>query len=225
MSGILMLNNKNYTATGNLRLGGGSNKPTFTETLLIDNSAKATSFTFTDDYHDYPLVRIEFTNTSNNRVNNVVVSPDALDAIFQYSQYMTLNEWGNNNYATYSESGSTWTRHQSYFRNEIITAVYGMACDMTVTETELYQATSTSSSSVSVTSTDKLTSYDWLMFVCNSSDNTEIIPSLSILAPVFVGEVGVYQRYNTTSNIAVSIDTEYALSSGMFFRVSGIKFS
>lgn len=224
MSGILMLNNKNYTASGNLRLGG-TNKPSFTETLLIDNSAKATSFTFTDDYHDYPFVRIEFTNTSNNKVNNVVVTPDALDAIFQYSPYMTLNEWDNNNYATYSESGSTWTRHPSYFRNIIITAVYGMACDFTVTETELYQATSASSSAVAVTSTDKLTDYDWLMFVCNSGDNTDIIPSKSILAPAFVGEVGVYQRYNTTSNIAVSIDTEYALSSGIYFRVSGIKFS
>ena len=224
MSGVLMLNNKNYTATGNLRLGG-NNKPSFTETLLIDNSAKATSFTFTDDYHDYPFVRIEFTNTSNNAVNNVVLTPAALDASFQYSPYMTVNEWGNNNYASYSESGSTWSRNPSGFRNIIITAVYGMTCDFTVTETELYQATSASSSSVSVTSTDKLTDYDWLMFVCNSSDNTEIIPSRSILAPVFVGEVGVYQRYNTTSNIAVLIDTEYALSSGIYFRVSGIKFS
>lgn len=210
-----------YRCTG----GKSGSKPTFTETLLIDNSAKATSFTFTDDYHDYPFVRIEITNTSNNTVNSVVLTPNALDAIFQYSPYMTLNEWGNNNYATYSESSLTWERHPSYFRNLIITAVYGWECDMTVTETELYQATSVSSSSVSVTSTDKITDYDWLMFVCNSSDNTEIIPSKSIMLPAYVGTVGSYQRYNTTSNIAVTVTSEYTISNGIYFRVSGIKFS
>ena len=96
---------------------------------------------------------------------------------------------------------------------------------MTVTETELYQATSTSSSSVSVTSTDKITDFDWLMFVCNSSDNTEIIPSKSIMLPAYVGTVGSYQRYNTTSNIAVTVTSEYTISNGIYFRVSGIKFS
>lgn len=210
-----------YRCTG----GKGGGKPTFTETLLIDNSAKATSFTFTDDYHDYPFVRIEITNTSNNTVNSVVLTPNALDAIFQYSPYMTLNDWGNNNYATYSESSLTWERHPSYFRNLIITAVYGWECDITVTETELYQATSASSSSVSVTSTDKITDYDWLMFVCNSSDNTEIIPSKSIMLPAYVGTVGSYQRYNTTSNVAVTVTSEYTISNGIYFRVSGIKFS
>ena len=223
MSGLFI----NGNLVDNLFVGGGASgggsKPTFTETQLIDNSSQATSFTFATDYHNFDFVRIEFTNASSNAVNSAIVTPNTLDAIFQYSPYLTVNELSSNQYATYSQSGLTWTRDSRYYRNVIITAVYGLTCDMTVTEDEIYQATTPSSSSIAVTSTNKLTDYDWLMFVGNSSDNSEIVPNLSILTPLYVGIAGLTQYYNGTNPIL--IDTDYTLTASRYFRVCGIKFT
>ena len=225
MSGTLMLNGTNYTVTGNLMLGGGGGgevvKPTFTETQLIDNSSKATSFTFSTDYHNSDFVRIEYTNTSTDAVASIIVTPNTLDAIFQYVTYLTINEFNNTNYVSYTESTLTWSRSSA--SNLVITAVYGMACNMTVTEVELYQATAASSSSVSVTAPDKLNKYDWIMVVGNSADTTEIIPNIPIMSSIYAGNVGILQLYDNYS--LFNIDTEYTLSSNKYFRVCGIKFS
>ena len=223
MSGAIFLDGNRVD---NLFVGGGTSggggKPTFTETQLIDNSSQATSFTFDTDYHTFDFVRIEFTNTSSNAVNSVLVTPNTLDAIFQYAPYLTVNELGNNQYATYSQSTLTWSRTSAY-RNVIITSVYGLTCDKAVTEDEIYQATTPTSSLVPVTSQNKLTDYEWLMFVGNSVDNTEIIPNLLILPPVYTGVYGELQIYN--AYYPIKVETEYTLTNHRYFRVCGIKFS
>ena len=203
---------------------GGGGKPTFTETLLIDNSSKQESFTFDTDYHSFDFVKIVYTNTDNHSVDSVIITPDSIDAIFQYAGYMTLNGFGNNQYATYEESGLTWSRNPNWYRNIIITSVYGWNCNnMTVVEDEIYQASGPSSAYVSVTSTDSFLSYDWVLFVGNSSDRSEIIPSRQILTPIYTGNVGVIQIYSSFN--IFGIENEHELGEARYFRVVGIKFT
>ena len=197
-------------------------KPTFTETQLVDNPTQETSFTFATDYHNFDFVRIEFTDTTLNEVNFVIVTPDTIDAIFQLTSYFTVDRLNSNHYASYTQSNLTWERSNYYFRSTIITAVYGMTCNMTVTEDELYQASSLGTDYVTVTTQNKVTDYDWIMMVGNSDDVTEIIPNIPIFVPLYEGIGTISQRY---PGIDVVSTTEYTISGGRFFRVSGIKFS
>lgn len=64
MSGVLMLNNKNYTASGNLRLGGGASFDKVLEAGQISTTSSYATATF-EDISDYEYVPIKFYDTVN----------------------------------------------------------------------------------------------------------------------------------------------------------------
>lgn len=224
MSGILMLNNKNYTATGNLRLGGDG-KPLFTSTVLCDNSSASSSLVLTDDYHNYDFVEFELTNSSTSAVTKIFTTPDAIDAIYNVTTDMVLNEFNNNQYAEYTYSSQTNTFNRVNHRNCDCTKITGYVCsNLTVTETEIFKANSRSSTPVSISSTGLL-GYDFLIVAANNADSTSIVPCNNIVsysdAPI--DSYGyAFNGYNSTQYVAI---TDTTMSSAPYLYVGGIKFT
>ena len=224
MSGILMLNNRNYTATGNLRLGGDG-KPLFTSTVLCDNSSASSSLVLSDDYHNYNFIEFELTNSSSGVVTKILTTPDAIDAIFDLTTIIVLNEFNNNQYVGYSYNSAAYTFSRQYNRNCDCTKITGYVCsNLTVTETEIFKASSLSSASVSISSTGLL-EYDFLIVAANNSDSTSIIPCNNVVSysDVPIDRYGyAFNGYNSTQYVSV---TDTTMSSAPYLYVGGIKFS
>lgn len=202
--------------------GGGSGLPTFTETVIATGTSAGT-LTFTDDYHNYPLLIIRLENeyyTSN--VTDLLVSPDLIDSIFDISRDIVVNEFQNNQYGNYAKTSATvWTRTAA--RNVYISEVIGLTCDnYTVEETELYNKGSYDTQDRTISGTDL---FDYDMFVIASS--VDGIQPNSIATQKPIGLSGSYYKlgitpYNRFSWITVT-DTELSLAP--YHYVGGIKFS
>ena len=144
-----------------------------------------------------------------------------LDSIFSaHNEIIVLNEFGNNQYATYRQTNSTtWEKQGS--RNIIASAVIGLTCDnYTISETEIYDKGTYDTQSREITGTNLL-SYD-ILLIATSSDDIE--PNVQIIQiPPFTdnGYDTVITAYNWYNYIRI---TNTTMASAPYHYVSGIKF-
>lgn len=229
--------------------GGGSSVsyPLFTKTLIGDDTSVTGTFTLTEDYHDYDLVLFETQSFI------AIATPNSIDACFTSpSSRLTVNSEGTNQYGTYNKSGDTWTRTNT--RNISIIRVWGLTCtNGTLTETQIYKASSLSPYNVTITSQDDLLNYDFIISVGNSNDYTEIIINnylwspkntiydanviFSLTMPIYDGndnyignqcrvpkEFTAYTLLVYASTQGVTISA-HELSSARYYYVSGLTFT
>ena len=208
--------------------GGGGVTPTFSETVLVDNSSLASSFTFSDDYHNYDFLRFKLNNYVNQTYTIILTTPEAIDAIFSITSVVNFNEFGNNQYCTYSESGLTWSRDNN--RNLNIYEVVGLKCNnATVTKTEIYKASSISGNNVPISTQLNLLQFDWILFCSNDSSWDEIQPCVFVFVPsegLYNGiDIPLTYYFNPYAATAfVSID-DHSISSQTYAYIVGINFT
>lgn len=213
--------------------GGGGDLPNFSATKLVDNTSKSATLSFSDDYHNYPILYFvcEWVNPNDPSIREThyfATTPDICDEIFlNSSNALCLNILGTNRYALYRKTNTTsWSRYAQ--RDTDCIEVYGISCDKTVTATTLYQRGDIGSSSVSITSVSSLYDYDIIFFsTCTSTwDETCVceMPYFKTNHPTFFegGNSWAGNKYNSSAGIVVS---EYIISSYSYFMVQGIKFS
>lgn len=163
---------------GNVHLGegGGGSSPTFSETVLCDNSSKASTFTLSDSMSNYDFIVFKCLNSSTNIVTEFITTPTHLAQMFSLTNDgIMLNEPSNNQYCDYKVSGNTFTRYGQ--RNVDVVEVRGLVCtNMAVSETVIYLAPSLSSASGVTVSGTGLLDYDYIFFSGNASawDDTAI---------------------------------------------------
>ena len=229
----IVVNNPRFIEIGKNTGGGGSVTPTFSETVLVDNSTLASSFTFSEDYHNYDFIRAKIYNSSYDRYSYHVTTPSSIDAIFSLGSPVMFNEWATNQGVCYSQSGLTWNR--TWIRNVNAYEIVGLKCiNMTVTETEIYKASSISSTAVTVTTQLDLFDFDWIMFADNDSTYNEVMPSKTIFTkPCYVDDIldssmpfymsYIMQDYNNSGTLVYISNHE--ITAGKFLYIVGIKFT
>ena len=213
----------------------GTFTPIFSETVLVDNSSLASSFTFSEDYNNYQFLKFRMYNSSWQNYFSIITTPESINAIMDITSYIDFNDFGNNQYACYSYSADklTWTRN--WQRNLNIFEVAGLNCtNATVTKTQIYKATSTSGSSVSITSQDNLLEFDWIIFTANDSDTDEVQPCYNVFCKndydnssinAVKGETEYYFPFNGYNYAGIIKISEYSIWSNSYAYIQGIKFT
>ena len=126
---------------GNVHMGeGGGSSPTFSETVLADNSSLASSFTLSDDMSNYDFIVLTTKNSSSLLETKTIVTPHILESVFSLtSNRFALGDINTNQYVIYSVASRTFTRQGN--RNLDIIEVKGLnLIGGTVTETDIYMA-------------------------------------------------------------------------------------
>lgn len=205
--------------------GGGDDafNPVFSERIIATNNNQS-SFTFTEDYHNFDFVKVTTHNVSSGVDTDFITTPSIIDACLSLGA-VNFNEYGNNQYVAYSESGLTWSQYGSS-RNLYASQVVGMTCEnATVSETLIYQASTKTTSGVEVTySQGSLFDFDLILFGANSSATDEIQPCYYQFSSGIrlMNEVGTaFNVYNSYGAITIS---EHKLSSHRYVCVVGINF-
>lgn len=210
--------------------GGGGVTPTFSETVLVDNSSLASSFTFSSDYHNYDFIRFKCYNSTEYVYSYILTTPSSIDAIFSITTKIKINQYATNKYANYTQNGLTWTKSDS--RTFDIVEVVGLVCsNAIVTETEIYKAESRSNNNITITTQANLMDFDMIIFVNNSSTSDLIIPCQTIFTPskslyntnISDGITYVFPSYNSFGSI-IKI-TNHGITEGRFGYIVGIKFT
>lgn len=205
--------------------GGGSGiLPTFSETVLCDNTSLSTgTLTFTDDYDNYDFVLFECYNTSSQKTSYIFTIPELIDHIISISNHVNFNEWSNNQYVCYTPSANhlSWTRYAS--RNMILKKATGMNCsNATVTKTTFYERANRTIGAVTVEPTEDLADYDYLFFSSTTGGDDETQPCFP---PVYVDRNlfeetpeyrGAFFIYNATTYVNTSevIIGHHSISAG-----------
>lgn len=205
--------------------GGGGGEvfnPVFTERTIATNNNQS-SFTFTEDYHNFDFVKVTTHNVSSGIDTDFITTPSIIDACLAIA-YVNFNEYGTNQYVAYSESGLTWSQYGS--RNLYVSEVKGMTCEnATVSETVIYQAQARSSTSVTVTySQGSLFDFDLILFGANSSANDEVQPCYYPFSSGIrlIDKVGT--AFNVYNAYGVVLVSEHELSANRYACVVGINF-
>lgn len=222
--------------------GGGSGSDTFipqyTETKILDNSVGSiTTVTFTEDYHNYPMLRIVAYNVNYSRYFSFFAIPEGIDAAFAYSNNLfNINEFlftnmspsSTNQYCTYQKNSNTeWQRYA--YRGMYIYEVYGLTfTNCTLQKTEIYSRQGIGSATVTPTPLAGKTffDYDVLIYMACSSDRTETQFGPTFLNPpkaYFQGTncpafFGKYNAVYVTGLTPTSIGTQ------LYFYVAGLTF-
>ena len=204
--------------------------PTYTETQIVDNSSQAASFTLSQAYGNFDMIRIVFYNSysSYQRYVNIYTTPDILDEIFDVAGKIQVNDTGTNRYACYTKNGLEWTR--STQRTGVITAIYGITftnCSMTATD--LYKRGALTTTAEAITSQTSLKQYDlFVMASITNTDGTEttlssvLYEGLNGTSSAFGGR-RILTEYNQYSEgIEIS---EYGMTAAKYFMVQGVKFT
>ena len=210
--------------------GGGGVTPTFSETVLVDNSSMASSFTFSSDYHNYDFVRFKCFNSTDNVYSYILTTPSTIDALFNITSVILFNQYGTNKGANYSQSGLTWTK--TWSRTFDVVEVVGLTCtNATVSETEIYKATSRTDNNITVTTQANLMDFDMILFAKNTITYDEILPCQTVFIPskslyntnTSDGITYAFPSYNSLGSV-IKI-TNHGITAGRFGYVLGIKFS
>lgn len=218
--------------------GGGSSTPTFTETLIADNTSKTSDVYLDSDWNTYDFLRFELENTNTNTSLYIVSIPEIVTAIFtSSSNIVNFNEVSTNQYVCYQKVNSTrW--HQYGARNLVLVKVYGITCDnMSVTKTALYQKASTASTLETITLSADISNFDYVFSsTCDGSyDETQLCNSVANAQNVFDATQSgiriITNAYNKTPTIykakGTACDVEYTGNAGysFVFNLYGVKFS
>lgn len=214
--------------------GGGSKTPvtlSFTEIGNDDN--KTGTITFTDDYHNYPLIKCKMVNTNNQSEQEIIITPQFIDDAFQYSNNrLNFNFKATDIYAYYGLNNGNWVRGGQ--RSCCVTKVYGVSSSLNEIEvTNLYRYQSSNSNNRTITFDGSVYDYQYLLIGICDGDTTETQGSP---AWIIVGNPGlesftdfhVYYGYNS-SPMLLSM-TEHGLTAQNtarfgFFTVDGINFT
>lgn len=211
--------------------GGGSFTPTFTETLIADNTAHASSFTLSDSYSNYDLVKIVWYESASSS-GYVVTTPDILDEIFTTAGKLCINKLNTNLYVCYSKAGLTWT--QTNQRTIFVHEVFGITLtNCTMTATDIYKRGGMSVNAVTITSLTSLKDYD--LFALSSqhnSDGTETMPCSWFIPypdpdPLETAfgnpQPCVLEEYNQNNESFYM--SEYEMTAAKYFMVQGLVFT
>lgn len=215
-----------FRQTGIIVSGGGSVTPVFASTVLVDNTAQATSFTLSDDFEDYDFIAVEITSSTLGTIR-IVTLPEVITEIFTYSSgKCCFDFWNSNNYCCYSHSGRTWTRTNNRYTN--ITKITGYKCtNATVTKTTVFAKQGISATGGVITSQTSLFDYDYLFFATCTGDNTETQPCNTPVAmgqkEIMQGATLVENKYNQQTYIYID---EYEVTTwANWFMCVGVKFT
>lgn len=232
-------------AINSIPSGGGGVTPTFTETVICDNSAEGTTLNFTDDYTNYDLLLFEVYNTSTLKTSYMLTIPEVISHIRTISgNDINFNEFGNNQYVCYAVTSPaisirTWTRYSG--RNLVVKKVTGLTCsNATVTKTTFYERADRTTTAVTVEPSQDLADYDYIFLASstNSYDETQpCFPPIKV-DKLFFDETTFYRgsffRYNDTYGLTSgttighhSIDCISNQQSGNYYLMCayGVKFS
>lgn len=210
--------------------GGGSVvEPTFSKTKIADNSLLADSFSATDDFHDYDFVEFVATSDSGTTFVKFVTTPDALDAIFAISSdRVCINLPDTSTYITYSYDSQNMAFTKTNESGLKVYEINGYICtNKTVTEDELYKATSRSTSNITVNAESGVSffDYDMIIFCGNASLNYNVLPCAYICYPksYFNDEMGfAFNYYNGLNPVTIK---ETTIGSSRIAYAGGIKFT
>lgn len=208
--------------------GGGGFTPAFSETKIVDNTTLASSFTFSQDYHNFDFIKIKLYNSSSTKYTTIITTPTTIDNIYSLTWLVNFNEIGSDQYVCYSRSGLTWSRGGR--RNLDIYEVYGLNCtNATVTETQIYKASYMSGNWVDVTTQLNLFDFDWILFSSNDSSDDELQPCNDIFVPNqctydLYDESLRYYVFNDYYSTRVGSIGNHYLGALPFAYVAGIKF-
>ena len=206
--------------------------PEFSETLLIDNSNYSESFTFTDDYHNYDIVKVIAYNSDSQIVMPpIYTTPSTLDKCFSFSSGLVcFDEFNSRVHCDYTQNNLTWAKSTSYSRTCDIKEIYGIKCtNGTVVETTIYDHNSLSSPLVTVNYNGSFKDDFDVIFVCANStdgDNDEIVPCMrQIYTESLIFNTSnhtILNRYNGYEEVTYTNDS---LLSWYYFFVVGLKFT
>lgn len=218
--------------------GGGGTSPSFTETLIADNSLKTNDVYFDYAWENYDFLRFELENTNTNTTLSIVSIPEIVTAIFTgSSNIVNFNEVGNNQYVCYQKvNGTRW--HKYGARNLVLTKVYGINCsNMSVTKTELYQKSSTAATLETITLVEDSSDFDYIFASsCDGSyDETQLMNSVTCMNNAFEkngdGVRCITNAYNKPPAIylinGTNFDVEYTANPNYsyIFNLYGVAFS
>lgn len=222
-----------YTEFGNASVPTPTRfTPKFSETLLIDNSNYNASFTFTDDYHNYDIIKVIICDLNSGDVFAVIhTTPSTLDKCFSFAWGLVcFDRYDSTDHCDYTQNGLTWTISDRYrSSNCIIKEIYGIKCTNGVAvETTVYDHNSLSNPFVTVNYDGSFKDEFDILFICaNSTDGEadEIMPTINQIYTdtlFYRDSVDIIlNRYNNYNNITY---TDNKLSSWYYFFVVGIKF-
>ena len=211
--------------------GGTGFVPQFTETLIADNSSHASSFTLSEDYGNYDMVKIVWWESATVS-GFLYTTPDILDEIFTVGGgKLCINKPSTNYYICYTASGLTWT--QTNQRNIYVHEIYGVTfTNCTMTATDLYKRGASTTTKYAITSQTSLKDYDlFMMSSIHATDGSETMPTTWLyqyppenMSDAFSCPVpAVLQEYN--ANDEAFVISEYGMTAARFFMVQGIKFT
>ena len=209
--------------------GGGPITPTFTETLICDNSSVSNTLTFTEDWHDYDFLKFKLSNSSSGIITYITTTPDIIDEIFTISSSKILfNEYCNTQYATYIESSDPliWTRRIQ--RNVDVIEVKGLtATNCTVSTEWIYKRGSISPDATTViTSPHNFESYDEIYVATCDNDSDDTMPCI---LPVKGGTLAACNHYNNYHGIRLvgntATDTYGKGETQYIFAMMGINYT
>ena len=209
--------------------------PTWTETKLVDNTSLASSITFSEDYHNYQMLRFVIYNSSTQIYDSIFVLPSGIDKAFTYSSNkFCLNQQitgYTNQYVTYQEDSLlSWSRTGN--RNCNVYEVYGMTfTNATLTTEVIYSRDAIANTNVTPTPPSGKTffDYDAIIYMCCTTD-TNIThfckwwitkPKLSLFTDSVGYGIPLF-AYNAGKPV---VFTETSIGTYGFFYVVGLNFT
>lgn len=217
--------------------GGGTITPEYTEELIADNSSLADSFTFSEDYHNYEMLRVVLYNTSNQHYESQFIVPEGIDQAKTYSSnkinFNMMEEATNSNqYVAYTISsdtaGLTWSRYGR--RNVTLYAVYGMSfTNVTLTKTIIYSRGAIGATSVTPAPPETKTFFDFDAIVYMSctanADETQFARDWYMKDVVSMYNEMYFRRFIRYNNIFYVTITPTSIGTQSYFYVVGLNFS
>ncbi len=205
--------------------GGSKITPTFTETLIADNTLLSADITFNETWKNYQILKFvlcETGDTSNQRVFYMLSSQ--LERLADAS--LRLRVHFDSGYTQYVISDTELTRKLT--ANFTIYSVSGLtANNCTVSETVLFNAGSALNTETDITNIAPF-DYDLIFVTVNFSSN-DGMASRSIIAPYEDNEpfkefMWFYVGYDWGYNQHIYL-TDSSMSSAKYYSVTGINFT
>lgn len=207
--------------------GGGETPISFTKTLIMDNFSISSDLTFSESYLNYPLLEFVTYNDDDNGQRHFITTSSMVEAFFQYSTYICLNEYNTNHYVTYTKQSSTaWTRGNRRYLDCI--AVYGITPSKEITIDTLYNRENYGSSNVTFITTNSLFAYDIIVISTCTSSNDETLPCEFLVFPTSFESaltdkvLWIANKYNSGTRRFFYAHT---VDPYQYFVVQGIKFN
>lgn len=209
--------------------GGGGGIPTFTETVLAEDTNSTGTLNFNGaDYHDYELIKCYLKNTSSLREFEVLMTPQCLDDIFQYfGSGICFNQYNSSIFAYYDENSSgNWVRGAS--DRLICTKVCGLEGQgFTINVTNLYRKQAVQSTSQVITTQLDLNDFDCIIASANNN-TTDCVPCCYVMSGIVHNDSLRNQMPNVANawaNAQEIVITEHEISSYNWFCVDAVKFT